>query len=116
MSYITDLGELYSESWTPGSPNLPGDSKATTRPQETASSLRMKGVFGSADSPANMASLSQASGQNPYEQEEEPSIIIDFDKWWRQEGGNYNFPSTSIRDACKTCAYNSWVASKKLYE
>ena len=85
MSYITDLGKLYSEGWGPSSPNLPGDSRATLPPQETASSLGMKGVFGSADSPANMASLSQASGQNPYEQEEDKALsktkvlkLIDF--------------------------------------
>lgn len=72
--WLKDLGNLYVEGWGPSSPNLPGDSRATLPPQETHDSLRMKGVFGSADSPANMASLSQASGQNPYEQEEDKAL------------------------------------------
>lgn len=72
--WLKDLGELYNEGWGPSSPNLPGDSRATMTPKETHDSLRHKGIFGSADSPANMASLSQASGQNPYEQEEDQMI------------------------------------------
>lgn len=73
--WIQELGNIYlNEGWGPSSPNLPGDSRATIPPQETATSLGMKGVFGSADSPANMASLSQASGQNPYEQEEDKAL------------------------------------------
>jgi hypothetical protein len=71
--WLKDLGMIY-EGWGPSSPNLPGDSRATLQPQETADSVRMKGVFGSADSPANMASLSMASGQNPYEQEEDKAL------------------------------------------
>lgn len=71
--WIKEIGMLY-EGWGPSSPNLPGDSRATLPPQETKDSVKMKGVFGSADSPANMASLSMASGQNPYEQEEDKAL------------------------------------------
>jgi hypothetical protein len=71
--WIKEIGMLY-EGWGPSSPNLPGDSRATLPPQETKDSVRMKGIFGSGDSPANMASLSQASGQNPYEQEEDKAL------------------------------------------
>jgi len=72
--WLKELGNLYNEGWNPGSPNLPGDARGVSRAQETATSLRMKGVFGSGDSPANMASLSMASGQNPYEQEEDTAL------------------------------------------
>ena len=72
--WLKELGEIYSEGWNPGGPNLPGDSKATFPPQETRDSLRMRGVFGAGDSPASMYSNSLASGQNPYEQEEDQMI------------------------------------------
>lgn len=72
--WLQDLRKIYTEGWGPSSPNLPGDSKATTPPAETRDSLRMKGVFASGDSPSNMAAVSMASGQNPYEQEEERAI------------------------------------------
>lgn len=70
------MGELYVESWNPGSPNLPGDARGVSRARETHDSLRMKGVFGSGDSPANMAALSQAGGIefNPVEQEEDKAV------------------------------------------
>ena len=74
MSYINDLGKLYSESWGPSSPNLPGDGRSRMPPQETKDSIRMKGIFGAGDSPSNMAAVSQASGQNPFEQEEDEMI------------------------------------------
>lgn len=72
--WIQELGNLYTEGWGPSSPNLPGDGRSRMAPRETHDSLMMKGTFGSADSPANMASLSMASGQNPYEQEEDQMI------------------------------------------
>jgi hypothetical protein len=72
--WLKDLGNLYEEGWGPSSPNLPGDGRSRLPPQETKDSIRMKGTFGSADSPANMASLSMASGQNPYEQEEDKAL------------------------------------------
>jgi len=72
--WLKELGNLYNEGWNPGGPNSPGDARNVHPAQETATSLRMKGVFGSGDSPANMASLSQASGQNPFEQEEDQMI------------------------------------------
>jgi len=77
------LGELYMESWGPTTPNLPGDVKGMKPAVETKDSLRMKGLFGSGDSPANMASISGASGQNPFEQEEEPSLIDSFLAWYK---------------------------------
>ena len=72
--WLTELGHLYTEGWTPGSPNLPGTARGAVRAQETPDSLRMKGTFGSGDSPPNMAAQSMASGQNPYEQEEEATL------------------------------------------
>ena len=74
------------EQWGPTTPNLPGDVRGMKAAVETKDSLRMKGLFGAGDSPANMASISGASGQNPYEQEEEPSLVDRFVKWF--EGGN----------------------------
>jgi len=71
--WLKELGMLY-EGWGPSSPNLPADGRSRLPPQETADSVRMKGVFGRADSPANMASLSMAGGQNPYEQEEDKAL------------------------------------------
>lgn len=72
--WLKELGNLYNEGWGPSSPNLPGDARTRMSPHETKDSIRMKGIFGSGDSPANMASLSMASGQNPYEQEEEHTL------------------------------------------
>jgi hypothetical protein len=71
--WIKEIGMLY-EGWGPSSPNYPADGRSTLPPQETKDSIRMKGVFGSGDSPANIASLSMASGQNPYEQEEDSAV------------------------------------------
>ncbi len=79
------LEELYLEQWGPTTPNLPGDVKGMKPAVETKDSLRMKGLFGAGDSPANMASISQASGQNPTEQEEEPSLMGRFEQWWSQQ-------------------------------
>ncbi len=80
------LGELYLESWEPTTPNLPGDARGVKPAVETKDSLRMKGLFGAGDSPANMASISGASGQNPYEQEEEPSLIDRYEMFCKGEG------------------------------
>jgi hypothetical protein len=79
------LGELYAESWGPSSPNTPPNIKGVKPAIETKDSLRMKGLFGAGDSPANMASISGASGQNPFEQEEEPSLMDRFEQWWSQQ-------------------------------
>lgn len=79
------LGELYVEGWGPTTPNLPGDARGVKPAVETKDSLRMKGLFGAGDSPANMASISGASGQNPFEQEEEPSLMDRFEQWWSQQ-------------------------------
>lgn len=79
------LGELYLESWGPSSPNTPPNRSGVKPAIETNDSLRMKGLFGAGDSPHNMASLSQASGQNPMEQEEEPSLMGRFEQWLSQQ-------------------------------
>lgn len=74
--WLKDLGELYVEGWGPGSPNLPVNAKGVPRAQETHDSIRMKGIFGSGDSPSNMAAVSQAGGIefNPVEQEEDKAL------------------------------------------
>jgi hypothetical protein len=72
--WLNELKDLYSESWNVSSPNLPGDAKGMKPPSETMDSLRMKGIFGAGDSPSNRYSVSQASGQNPMEQEEDQMI------------------------------------------
>ena len=72
--WLKELGNLYTEAWGPSSPNMPGDARGMLPARETKDSIRMKGIFGAGDSPANMASLSQASGQNPTEQEEDQLI------------------------------------------
>jgi hypothetical protein len=77
--WIKQLGEMYSESlykesWGPSSPNMPGDARGMLPARETKDSVRMKGIFGAGDSPSNALSVSQASGQNPFEQEEDQMI------------------------------------------
>lgn len=80
------LGELYVESWGPSSPNTPPNIKGVKPAIETNDSLRMKGLFGAGDSPPNMANVSAASGQNPMEQEEEPTSLMGrFEQWWKQQ-------------------------------
>ena len=66
--------KMYTEGWGPGRPELPGDAKTHYSSTETKDSIRMKGVFGAGDSPSNMLAMSQASGQNPFEQEEDQMI------------------------------------------
>jgi hypothetical protein len=72
--WIDDIGKLYTESWGPGSPNRPGDARGVLPARETHDSVRMKGIFGAGDSPSNALAVSQASGQNPFEQEEDEMI------------------------------------------
>ena len=72
--WIKELGNLYTEAWGPSSPNLPGDVRGMLPPRETKDSVKMKGIFGAGDSPSNALSVSQASGQNPFEQEEDQMI------------------------------------------
>lgn len=72
--WIDEIGKLYTESWGPSSPNAPGDARGVLPAQETKDSIRMKGVFGAGDSPTNPLAVSQASGQNPFEQEEDQLI------------------------------------------
>lgn len=83
-----ELGEMYSESWGKNTPPLPTNSRGFKPPVETNDSLRMKGVFGAGGSPANIALVSQASGQNPLEQEEEPQNK--FEQWWSNIKQFYN--------------------------
>ena len=80
------LGELYIESWNPTTPISPADVRGMKSAVETKDSLRMKGLFGAGDSPPNMAAISQASGQNPMEQEEEPSLMGRFEQWLASQG------------------------------
>lgn len=71
MSWLKDIGDkMYTEGWGPSSPLLPGDAQMKYTPKETASSVRMKGIFGAGDTPSNPLAMSQASGHNPFEQEE----------------------------------------------
>ena len=72
--WIDDIGKLYTESWNPSSPNRPADARGVMPARETHDSVRMRGVFGAGDSPSNPLAVSQASGQNPYEQEEDQMI------------------------------------------
>jgi hypothetical protein len=72
--WLNDLGNLYTEGWGPGTPNLPGDARGMLPARETKDSIKMKGVFSAGDSPSNMLSVSQASGQNPFEQEEDKAL------------------------------------------
>jgi hypothetical protein len=74
-NWLKEMGsKMYTEGWGPGSPNLPGDARTLYTPSETKDSVKMKGIFGAGDSPSNMLGMSQASGQNPFEQEEEEVI------------------------------------------
>lgn len=72
--WIDDIGKLYTESWGPSSPNRPGDARGVMPARETHDSIKMKGIFGAGDSPSNALAVSQASGQNPFEQEEDQMI------------------------------------------
>lgn len=72
--WIDDIGKLYTESWGASSPNTPGDARGMLPARETKDSVKMKGIFGAGDSPSNALAVSQASGQNPFEQEEDQLI------------------------------------------
>lgn len=72
--WIKELGDIYTEAWGPSSPNLPGNARGVLPARETKDSVRMKGIFGAGDSPSNALAVSQASGQNPFEQEEDQMI------------------------------------------
>lgn len=116
--WINELKGLYNEAWGPTTPNLPGNARGIHQPVETQDSLRYKGVFGAGGDPPNLALASGAGlgSQMPIEYEEEQSTLLDFDKWWKEEGGLYNFPSPEVEKASKKVAYEAWMAAKDFYD
>lgn len=73
--WLKDLGNLYNEGWNTGGPSSPGDARNSYPAHETATSLRMKGVFGSGDSPANMSNLAMTTMNVPTMEQEEGEVI-----------------------------------------
>ena len=72
---LRNLETLYSESWLITSPSQPGDAKGLKQPVETKDSISYKGLFGSGSgAQRNPYALGQASGQEPFEQEEDSMI------------------------------------------
>lgn len=122
--WIEEISKVYCEAggyYLPNSPNLPGDARQTYASTERiGQGLEYKGVFGAGGMPVNRGTESLAQGgiRNPSftEQEEEQSTLLDFDKWWKMEGGQMNFPSPEIEDASKRLAYNAWAAAKNFYD
>lgn len=114
--WINELTNLYQEAWGPTTPWQPGDVRSNYPAKETQDSLRYKGVFGAGGSPASLVNQSMASGQNPMEQEEDQGTLLDFDKWWKEEGGQYNFPSPEVEEASKKVAYEAWISAKDFYQ
>lgn len=72
---LADMANLYCESWLITSPSQPGDAKGLKQPVETKDSVSYKGLFGSGSgAQRNPYALGQASGQEPFEQEEDKMI------------------------------------------
>lgn len=117
--WINEISKVYlEEGWGPTTPSLPGNARGVHQPVETQDGLRYKGVFGAGGDPPNIAVASGAglgSQRALGEMEEEQSTLLDFDKWWKEEGGRYNFPSPEVEEASKRVAYQAWMAAKDFY-
>jgi hypothetical protein len=73
--WLNELSNLYNESWLITSPSQPGDAKGMKQPVETKDSISYRGLFGSGSgAQRNPYADGLASGQMPFEQEEDTMI------------------------------------------
>lgn len=111
--WINELSKVYVESnapWGPFTVGLPGNARGVPSATETKNSFERE-------------TFAQGKGNTTFiptvpvvgEQEEDEDLLLDFDKWWKSEGGLYNFPSPEVEEASKNLAYKAWKASKDFY-